>query len=142
MAWLVLAAIIAVPVVEIALFIQSAHWIGILPTIALAIGAGILGMALLRRQGLEVLMRSRAQMDRGETPVAEMFDGLCLALAGVLLVLPGFFSDFVALALLLPPVRLALRALLLARMAARGTPVNSGPQVIEAEYKVVDGKEK
>lgn len=138
MAWLVLAAIIAVPVVEIALFIQSAHWIGILPTIALAIGAGILGMALLRRQGLAVLLRTRAQMDRGEMPVGEMFDGLCLALAGVLLVLPGFFSDFVALALLLPPVRLALRGLLLARMAVHGAPAHSGPQVIEAEYKVVD----
>ena len=139
MAWLVLAAIIAVPVVEIALFIQSAHWIGILPTIALAIGAGILGMALLRRQGLEVLLRTRTQMDRGEVPVGEMFDGVCLALAGVLLVLPGFFSDFVALALLLPPVRLALRGLLLARMTVHGAPAHSGPQVIEAEYKVVDG---
>ena len=41
MAWLVLAAIIAVPVVEIALFIQAADWIGLLPTIALAIGAGM-----------------------------------------------------------------------------------------------------
>ncbi len=139
MAWLVLAAIIAVPVVEIALFIQSAHWIGILPTIALAIGAGILGMALLRRQGLEVLLRTRAQMDRGEAPVGEVFDGVCLALAGVLLVLPGFFSDFIALALLLPPVRMALRGLLLARMAVHGAPTHSGPQVIEAEYKVVDG---
>lgn len=139
MAWLVLAAIIAVPVVEIALFIQSAHWIGILPTIALAIGAGILGMALLRRQGLEVLLRTRAQMDRGEAPVGEVFDGVCLALAGVLLVLPGFFSDFIALALLLPPVRMALRGLLLARMTVHGAPPHSGPQVIEAEYKVVDG---
>ena len=139
MAWLVLAAIIAVPVVEIALFIQSAHWIGILPTIALAIGAGILGMALLRRQGLEVLLRTRAQMDRGEVPMGEVFDGVCLALAGVLLVLPGFLSDVVALALLLPPVRLALRGLLLARMTVHGAPAHSGPQVIEAEYKVVDG---
>lgn len=139
MAWLVLAAIIAVPVVEIALFIQSAHWIGILPTIALAIGAGILGMALLRRQGLEVLLRTRTQMDRGEVPVGEVFDGVCLALAGVLLVLPGFLSDFVALALLLPPVRMALRGLLLARMTVHGAPAHSGPQVIEAEYKVVDG---
>lgn len=139
MAWLVLAAIIAVPVVEIALFIQSAHWIGILPTIALAIGAGILGMALLRRQGLEVLLRTRTQMDRGEVPVGEVFDGVCLALAGVLLILPGFLSDFVALALLLPPVRMALRGLLLARMTVHGAPAHSGPQVIEAEYKVVDG---
>lgn len=139
MAWLVLAAIIAVPVVEIALFIQATHWIGLLPTIALAIGAGMAGMALLRRQGLAVLTRTRAQMEHGEMPVGEVFDGVCLALAGLLLVLPGFFSDFVALALLLPPVRMALRGLLLARMVVQTAPASRGPQVIDAEYKVVDG---
>lgn len=139
MAWLVLAAIIAVPVVEIALFIQAAHWLGLLPTIALAIVAGMVGMALLRRQGLEVLLRTRSQMEHGEMPVAEVFDGVCLTLAGALLVLPGFFSDVVALALLLPPVRMMLRGLLVARLAANMARNATGPQVIEAEYKVVDG---
>lgn len=143
MAWMVLVAVIALPVVEIALFIKSAQWIGILPTILAAIGAGALGLALVRRQGFELVMRTRAQFERGEVPVAEVFDGLCLALAGALLVLPGFFSDVVAIALLLPPVRAALRLVLAARLARPGQAGPgarpAGPQVIEADYHVIDG---
>lgn len=144
MAWMVLAAVIALPVVEIALFIKSAQWIGLLPTIVCAIAAGAVGLALVRRQGFELLMRSRAQMERGEMPVAEVFDGLCLAVAGVLLVLPGFFSDILAILLLLPPVRAMLRLALAARLTTARTPDGTprqpaGPQVIETEYRVIDG---
>ncbi|HLO78882.1 MAG TPA: FxsA family protein [Magnetospirillum sp.] len=140
MAWMVLVAVIALPVVEIALFIKSAQWIGLLPTIAAAIAAGVLGTALVRRQGFELLMRTRAQFERGEMPVREAFDGLCLAVAGVLLVLPGFFSDVVAVLLLLPPVRELLRAALMARVGtAAGRSSRPGPQTIETEYRVIDG---
>lgn len=147
MAWMVLVAVIALPVVEIALFIKSAQWLGLLPTIVVAIGAGAIGLALVRRQGFELLLRSRAQFERGEVPVGEVFDGLCLALAGLLLVLPGFFSDFIAIALLLPPVRTALRMVLLSRSGqpAPGAPTSNtrsgGPQVIETEYRIIDDKE-
>lgn len=143
MAWVVLLAVIAIPVIEIALFIKSAQWVGLLPTIVIAIGAGALGIALVRRQGVELLLRARGQMDRGEMPVGEVFDGICLAIAGVLLVLPGFATDFVAILLLLPPVRAALRLWLSGRVttvatARPGNPSSAGPQVIEAEYHVVE----
>lgn len=152
MAWLIVMAVIALPVVEIALFVKSAQWIGILPTIVLAIAAGMVGLAMVKRQGLETTLRARAQLDRGEMPVAEVFDGICLAVAGGLLFLPGFFSDFVAIALLLPPVRHALRAWLsghvttVARHPGTGSGTGPGngpgappgqPPVIEAEYTVV-----
>lgn len=147
MAWVVLLAVIAVPVVEIALFIKSAQWVGLLPTIIIAIGAGALGIALVRRQGVELLLRARSQMDRGEMPVREVFDGICLAIAGVLLVLPGFFTDILAILLLLPPMRAALRLWLSTRLTTVATPrantgpgagPTAGPQVIEAEYHVVE----
>lgn len=147
MAWVVLLAVIAIPVVEIALFIKSAQWVGLLPTIIIAIGAGALGIALVRRQGVELLLRARSQMDRGEMPVREVFDGICLAVAGVLLVLPGFFTDFVAIALLLPPVRATLRLWLSRHVTttatmrtgqSQGHGPSAGPQVIEAEYHVVE----
>src|SRR5690242_16735752 len=105
MPWLIVVPLIALPIVEIVLFIKSAQLVGIGMTIVLAIGAGVVGVALVKRQGLAAMERARVQMEHGEMPVAEVFDGLCLALAGVLLVLPGFLTDFVALALLLPPVR-------------------------------------
>lgn len=147
MAWLVLAAVIAVPVAEIAVFIKTAQWIGLLPTVAAAIAAGMVGLALVRQQGFELVLRTRAQFERGEVPVAEAFDGLCLALAGGLLLLPGFLSDVLAILLLLPPVRAMLRATLVSHMppsAHQGGPgqggpgSRQGPQVIEAEYRVVD----
>jgi UPF0716 protein FxsA len=140
MAWMVLLAVIALPVVEIALFIKSAQWVGLLPTIALAIAAGAVGIAMVRRQGLELLLSARGQVDRGEMPVREVFDGICLALAGLLLVLPGFFTDVVAIVLLLPPVRAALRLWLSSRMVATASAqprAHAGPQVIEAEYRVI-----
>lgn len=149
MAWMVVLAVIALPVVEIALFIKSSQWIGLLPTIALAIGAGALGIAMVRRQGLATLMRVRGQLDRGEMPLAEAFDGLCLALAGGLLLLPGFFSDALALLLLLPPVRAGLRLWLAGHVhtvvvGGRHTPPRppGPPPVIEADYTVVEPKDK
>jgi UPF0716 protein FxsA len=140
---MVLVAVIALPVVEIALFIKSAQWLGVLPTIAAAIVAGALGLALVRAQGFALLMRSRAQFERGEVPVREAFDGICLALAGALLVLPGFFSDFLAILLLLPAVRAGLRHWLASHLAPPPgtTPRHGGPQVIETEYRVIDEKD-
>lgn len=145
MPWLIVLVLIGLPVVEIALFVKSAQWIGVLPTIALAIAAGMAGVALLRRQGLDTMFRARAQMDRGEVPVAEAFDGICLAFAGALLFLPGFFSDIVALALLFPPVRAALRLWLAGHLRvvvpapAPGAGRDNGPPpVIEADYQIMD----
>lgn len=142
MAWLVILALIALPVVEIALFVKSSQLIGVLPTILAAILAGMAGIALVRRQGLETAMKARGQLDRGELPVAEAFDGLCLAAAGALLLLPGFFTDFVALALLLPPARALIRAWLARHVTAvvarhGGAAPGGAPPTIEGDYTVV-----
>lgn len=148
MAWLMVVALIGLPVLEITLFVKAAQWIGVLPTVALAIAAGMAGVALVRAQGLATMFRVRAQLDRGEMPVAEVFDGLCLALAGALLFLPGFFSDILALLLLLPPVRAALRLWLAGhvrtvvaaspRSPHQPQPHDKRPPVIDADYHVVE----
>jgi UPF0716 protein FxsA len=143
MAWLVVLGIIALPVVEIALFVKSAELIGTLPTVAVAVLLGMGGLALLRRQGLATALKVRAQLDHGELPVAEAFDGLCLSAAGFLLVLPGLLTDAMGLALLLPPVRHALRRWLARRLrlvstrSPRPRPGQS-PGTIEADYTVID----
>ncbi|MCR6629468.1 MAG: FxsA family protein [Magnetospirillum sp.] len=149
MAWLVLAAVVALPIVEIALFVKSAQWLGFLPTLMAAVAAGAIGLALVRRQGFELLMRARTQFDRGEVPVREAFDAICLAMAGALLLLPGFFTDILAILLLLPPVRAVLRLWLAARLVAAGAAPGqgpgarppAGPRVIETEYRVIDEKD-
>lgn len=147
MAWLLIALVIAVPVMEIAVFIKVAQGIGVLATVALAIGAGLVGLLMVRAQGLRSLMRAKAMADRGELPLAEMFDGLCVALAGGLLILPGFLSDLVAITLLLPPVRLALKVWLarhftLVGAAQPGPGRPAGGDVIDGEYTVVEPTDK
>lgn len=135
MGWIILVSVIALPVVEIAFFIKVADLIGLIAAIAAAILAGLIGMALLRGQGLATLNRARANLDRGEMPVDEAFDGLCLLIAGALLLLPGFLTDILAALILLPPVRALLRRWLAARvktMEKRGQ-----MRVIEADYTIV-----
>ena len=105
MAILLLAAFIAVPVVEIALFIEVGGWIGLWPTIAVVIVTAFAGTTLLRLQGLAVLQRAQESAARNELPVAEVFDGLCLLIAGVLLLTPGFFTDALGFLLFVPPFR-------------------------------------
>jgi len=105
MARFVILAVLLMPIVEIAIFIKVGQTIGLFPTLGLVIGATLLGGLLLRLQGLSVLNQMRGNLSRNEMPGRAIADGMMLGLAALLLVLPGFFSDFLALLLLLPPVR-------------------------------------
>ena len=105
MARLIALSFLILPLVEIALFIIVGRAIGLLPTLALVIGAALVGALLLRQQGLGVLSRLRANVNAGTVPGRTMFDAMLIGLAALFLVLPGFLSDAVALALLVPGVR-------------------------------------
>jgi UPF0716 protein FxsA len=114
---------IGMPLLEIAVFIQVGGEIGVWPTIGATILTALAGSRLLRTQGLAVLMRARAQMDQGQLPAREMFEGVCLVLAGALLLVPGFVTDTIGLLLFIPPIREVLRHMIgryLANKAARG----------------------
>ena len=139
MGWIFLLFVIAVPVVEIAVFIKVAGWIGILETVLITILAGFGGLLLLRNEGLGMLLRARAAMQRGEPPLAEMLDGMILACAGLLLLLPGLASDVIALVLLLPPTRALLRGGLARKVGRPGPPARPG--VIEGEYEIIEPEE-
>ena len=106
----ILLAFIIVPVLEIAVFIQVGGLIGVLPTIALVLLTAVAGTMLLRVQGLAVIRRARDSLERNELPVAEVFDGLCLAVAGVLLLTPGFVTDTLGILLFIPATRTFLRS--------------------------------
>lgn len=136
MAWAFLLAVMVAPMVEIALFIRVAQTTGFIAALLMLAASGAVGLILLRAQGVRMALRTRAAVARGEVPLAEAFDGLCLTLAGLLLLLPGFGSDLFAVLLLLAPVRAGLRRWLGARLAGAGHA--AGPTVIEGEYRVVD----
>jgi UPF0716 protein FxsA len=139
-----LAAFITVPLVEIALFIQVGGWLGLVPTLALIVLTAVIGTAVMRHQGFTVLGRAQRELERGGVPVQEVFEGVCLVIAGALLLTPGFLTDAIGAVLLLPPVRAALyrrvKAHLEARVIAAGqAPPGAGgrPPVIEGEFEEV-----
>jgi UPF0716 protein FxsA len=108
MGYILFALFIGVPVIEIAVFIRVGGWIGLWPTIAIVILTAAIGSWLLRLQGLNTLARVQDAFQRGEMPVAELFNGLCLLLAGALLLTPGFVTDAVGFLLFLPSFRMFL----------------------------------
>lgn len=112
MAIAVALAIVAIPIIEITLLIQVGGIIGVWRTVALIVITAVIGTALLRAQGLRTLQAAQASLNRNEMPVAELFDGACLLVAGVLLLTPGFVTDTIGLLLFIPPVRRLVRALL------------------------------
>jgi len=149
-----LLVFVVFPIAELAVLIKLGHSIGWLATIALMLGAGMAGAAVARVEGFKSAMRVRSQMAHGTLPAAEVFDGLLIAAAGLLLVLPGILSDILGLILLLPPTRKLVRQGLMhwARTRFRvvqiggeeqegaGTP-RRGDQIIDArviETRVID----
>jgi UPF0716 protein FxsA len=107
------------PIVEIALFVKVAQSIGVLDTLALMLAISVFGAWLIKRQGVGTLARMRAELDDGRIPTGPMTDGGLLAVAGFLLLVPGFVTDFFGLALLVPPVRAGVRRWLGFRFTAR-----------------------
>lgn len=105
MALLVFLALLAAPVVEIYVIIQVGGAIGALPTLALLLATAALGVLVIRGQGVDLVRRAQVQVRAGEDPTPEMLDRLLIIAAGVLLILPGFLSDVIAVLLLVPPLR-------------------------------------
>ncbi len=112
--------LVGVPIGEIAILIKVGKIIGFWETIGAVILTALIGTHLLRRQGLAILKKAQASMNENRFPVDEVFDGLCLLVAGALLLTPGFITDAIGLALFLPPFRAVLRLGLARLFAARG----------------------
>lgn len=156
MALFLLILFIGVPILEIAVFIRAGELIGLWPTIGVVVLTAIAGSALLRYQGFATLTRARQTLARDELPLREMFDGLCLLAAGILLLTPGFVTDTLGFLLFLPPVRLVLRYWIVRRALASGeirfrgqtiNPRGGGEDhrdetiIIEGEFSEVDERE-
>lgn len=102
---LIFLAFITIPVIEIAVFIQVGERIGVWPTIGIVIATAMLGTAMLRQQGISILFRIQENLAANRIPVHELFDGVCLVIAGALLLTPGFVTDSIGLLLFIPPLR-------------------------------------
>ncbi|WP_294949286.1 FxsA family protein [Sulfurivirga sp.] len=117
--WIFLALLL-VPAVELFFLIQVGSVIGALPTIALVLLTALVGAWLMRQQGLMTLQRLQVQLAQGMVPEQAMLEGALILLGGMLLLIPGFITDALGLALLLPGVRHRLAARWLRTARARG----------------------
>jgi UPF0716 protein FxsA len=103
-----------VPLIELTILVwiggQTEWWV----PIVLVIATGVIGAALARWQGWQVLQRIRADAAAGRMPADAMIDGVLILLAGILLVTPGVLSDLLGVALLIPPARAVVKRLVTA----------------------------
>lgn len=144
--WLFLAFLI-VPLIEIALFIQVGGLIGLWPTLLIVVLTAIAGTALVRSQGARALARLRDSFDTLRDPTEPLAHGAMILFSGALLLTPGFFTDAVGFALLVPGIRnLVLRELRkrveMRTMSMGGAmphrPVHPRDEVIDGSFTVQD----
>jgi UPF0716 protein FxsA len=99
--------------IEITLFIKVAALLGVAATLLLVVFTSCIGVSLVRARGVKILQQLQSRLMAGESPAAEMVKSVSLLLAGLLLLIPGFFTDILGLLLLLPVVQRALTLKLL-----------------------------
>lgn len=143
--WLFFAFIL-VPLIEIALFIQVGGLIGLWATLGVVVLTAFLGTMLVRSQGLQTLEKVRASLEAGTDPSRALAHGVMILFSGFLLLTPGFFTDAIGFALLIPPVRDAVFEHFGARVVMRTTKFGAAPgrgtqkhdTVIDGEFEEID----
>lgn len=143
MSRLLIVLLLLLPLLEIAGLVAIGSRIGVLATLTWVVGAAMAGGLLLQHGGPRVLRDIAAAAERGDAPVVEMIEAACLVVGAILLLIPGFVSDAVAVPLLLPFLRRPLAGLLIRsgrwRMAARG-PQGTQPGGTTRRATVIDGE--
>ena len=100
-----LLLIIGIPLIEIYLFIKIGAKIGAFNTVSLILITAIIGVWYARYEGFNTLKSGISQLMRNELPFYEIISGAALALAALLLIIPGFATDLLGLILIFPPSR-------------------------------------
>tara|TARA_B100000945_G_C20206230_1_gene513861 strand:+ start:94 stop:504 length:411 start_codon:yes stop_codon:yes gene_type:complete len=131
-----LILIIAIPLIEIYLFIKIGSYIGAFNTISLILLTAIVGIWYARYEGFNTLKSGISQLMKNELPLYEMISGAALAFAAILLILPGFATDVVGLLLILP----VTRKLFFGKISEKYSKNKSKKNVIEGEYEDMDEK--
>ena len=96
---------ILIPIIEISIFISIGSNIGILNTIAIILLTAIVGIYLVRKQGMSLLFNAQKNMMQGIVPTEEIKGGIFLLISGLLLITPGFFTDCIGFLMFFKPVQ-------------------------------------
>ncbi|MGL5824244.1 MAG: FxsA family protein, partial [Nocardioides sp.] len=126
--WLLMVALVGVPLIEIYVLIRVGHLIGVWPTIVLLVADSIVGSWLIAREGRRAWRALRTALDRGQLPAKELADGALILVGGTLMLTPGFVTDTVGLVLIFPLTRPMVRASITRYLSRRGTVDPRRPQ--------------
>ena len=129
-----LLLIIGIPVIEIYLFIKVGSQIGAFNTVLLIFITAFFGVVYARYEGLNTLRTGMAKILKKETPINQIFSGAALAFAALLLILPGFATDFLGLLIIFPPTR----RLILKKIPINTSQNNQKQDFINGEFEDIE----
>ena len=130
--------ILGIPLIEIYLFIKVGSQIGALNTILLILFTAVVGIWYARYEGFNTLKSGMSQLVKNELPLYEIVSGAAIAFAALLLILPGFATDIIAIFLLFP----ITRKIILSKYSKKYPPKNKNKEknFIEGEYEDIEDK--
>lgn len=142
---ILVAIFIGIPILEISFLLKVSDAIGGLRTILFVIFTAVIGAYLVKQQGIATLNKFQQESNAGRIPAQQILEGIVLLFAGAVLVTPGFFTDALGFALLVPPLRRTIIAYVLnsgrfnvaSFQQAKDSPftkTSQGGNVIEGEY--------
>ena len=142
MRWLPLILICLLIYIESVIFVRVAAEVGVLMTLILVVLTSCLGVSLVKNQGMKNVMQIQQKLMSGESPAAEMIKSVALVLAGFLLIIPGFFTDFIGLLLLLPPIQklFVMRLIPHIRFSQAGNSFSGGSRNHQQNGDVFEGE--
>ena len=132
-----LLAFIAVPLIEIGLFIQVGSAIGLWPTLLIVLLTAVAGTWLVRSQGLQTIQNLQGSFQNMRNPTEPLVHGAMILLAGALLLTPGFFTDAIGFILLFPPFRLFIMQNIKTKLNTGN--INFAPSQPSSDDGIVEG---
>ena len=96
---------IAIPLIEVILFITVGKYIGLWNTIFIIIITGVIGAILVKNQGISILNKAFEEIRLKKVPILSIFEGIAILIAGAFLLTPGFLTDTLGCILLIPKTR-------------------------------------
>ena len=133
-----LLLIISIPVIEIYFFIKIGSQIGAFSTILLIFITAFLGIIYARYEGFNTLRSGMSQILKNELPTYEIISGAALAFAALLLIIPGFATDFLGILIIFPPTR----KLIFKKVSSKQRPYNKNQDYINGEFEDLDDDHK
>ncbi len=127
------------PILELMLLIKVGSYIGVLPTIAIVLVTAVLGVSLLRREGLSTISKAQQRLEAGEIPATELVEGALLVVSGAFLLTPGFITDSFGFVCLVPALRQRIAGHVTQRMSLKvvdpAAIFGAGEQAYDNEFR-------